>query len=135
MPRRSLHEPLRLGTLATCLLLGCEDKPGDAAADAGAAKASAESVDTLNARCEQLGKACGEKEKHQAIITDECKQAAKKQAEKACTSAAVAAYDCYEKEICASIKKIWALDDFRVLTERHEKCLDLRKATITCESK
>jgi hypothetical protein len=91
-----------------------------------------EQPDKLVARCETLAKACGEKDKHQEKIVEECKQAAKQQAEKGCSDKALAAYDCYEREICGKVGKVWALDDFRVLTTRHNKCADERNAAVEC---
>jgi hypothetical protein len=119
------------------LLTACDDE-GAGKADAGDSKApekqpsSEEAAAKLNKRCEELGKACGDKEKHQDGITAECKEAAKTHVEKGCADKALAAYDCYEKELCEKVKKIWVLDDFRVLTERHEKCVNERKAESEC---
>ncbi|HEY5926394.1 MAG TPA: hypothetical protein VIV11_32130 [Kofleriaceae bacterium] len=106
-----------------CALTACKDK--DAAKNQAA----------LDKRCEQLAKACGDKDKHSEKLVSECKQAAKKQAEKGCTDKATAAYDCYEKELCGAGDKVWALDDLRVLTERHKKCVAERDASHDCTEK
>ena len=119
--------------LAVSALTACKDS-GDAKGDAavGSAQAGSVSADQLDKRCEQLGKACGEKDKHEEKIVEECKEAAKKQAEKGCAAKVSAAYDCYEKEICAKINKVWAMDDFRVLVDRHSKCTAERNAAQDC---
>jgi len=134
MALRSLVGCLSVAALAACALTSCKDGSGDSKDDAGATTTSASqpSSDQLDKRCEQLGKACGEKDKHQEKIIEECKQAAKKQAEKGCAAKAFAAYDCYEKEICAKINKVWAMDDFRVLVGRHSKCAAERNASEEC---
>lgn len=120
------------------MLTACEKSgSGNAKEDAGEKaeqkqESAAEKTEKLNKRCDALGQGCGEKEKNKEKITEECKEAAKKQVEKGCADKVVAAYDCYEKEICEKIEKIWVLDDFRVLTERHEKCVEERKAGHEC---
>ena len=45
---------------------------------------------------------------------------------------AVAAYDCYEKQLCGKGDKVWALGDLRVLSERHGKCAAERDASHAC---
>jgi hypothetical protein len=89
----------------------------------------------LDKRCEQIAKACGDKDKHSDKLADECKQAAQKQTAKSCVDKAIAAYDCYEKELCGKDDKVWALDDFRVLADRHKKCTAERDALKDCASK
>lgn len=133
MAHRTLHGCLSVAALAACLLLGCKDE-GDAKADAAAtASASAQAgAGPLDKRCDKLGKACGAKDKHQEKIVEECKVAAAKQVEKGCTDKVVALYDCYERDICETINKVWAMEDFRVLADRHTKCVPERKATDTC---
>ena len=113
-------------TLAVCAWTGCNDKTDEAQAKA---KASAVDLDT---RCERFAKICGDKNKHVEKITDECKQAAKQQVEKGCADEAIAMYDCYEKELCASSDKVWAIDDVRVLADRHNKCVTERDASRAC---
>ena len=115
-----------------CALTACKD--GDESKpDAGEKAAPAtQAGDRLGKRCEQLGKACGAKDKHEEKITGECKAAAKAQADKGCTDKVVALYDCYEKEICEPVNKVWAMDDFRVLVDRHKKCEAERKASDEC---
>ncbi len=87
------------------------------------------------ARCDQLGKACGDSEKHTGDIIAECKQGANKQLAGGCGASALAAWDCYEKELCGKGDKVWALDDLRVLSERHEKCAAERDANAACVGK
>lgn len=89
----------------------------------------------FDARCEQLGKACGDKVKHIDKIADDCKAAAAKLTEKGCTEKAVAVYDCYEKEVCGKDDKVWALDDLRVLADRKGKCATERTAFRECVGK
>lgn len=101
-------------------LTACKDK--------GAAKTS-----DLDKRCEQLAKACGDNDKHVEKIVADCKAAAQKQA--ACVDKVTATYDCYEKNLCGSGEKVWALDDLRVLAERHTKCVAEQKASSECAAK
>jgi hypothetical protein len=86
----------------------------------------------LDKRCEQLAKACGDNDKHIEKIVEECKQAAKQQAEKKCSDKAIATYDCFEKELCGGGDKVWTLDDLRVLANRHKKCVAEQKASSDC---
>lgn len=103
---------------------GCKDKvkTGEASSE-------------LEKRCEQLAKACSPSDKKADKLLDECKAAAKQQAAKGCGAKVTAAYDCYEKEICGGTEKVWALDDFRVLTGRHNKCVAERDASHDCSEK
>lgn len=121
-----------MALLAAASLVACDDKASDAKADAGPSPEALAQTKSLEERCETLGKACGDQDKHKAKITEECKAAAKKQGEKGCSREVLAAYDCYEKEICTESKKIWALDDFRVLSDRLSRCLEQRKASNKC---
>ena len=138
MTRRRLFGCLPVAALAVCALTACKDDSGDSKQDAGATAtpskqaAAPASAEQLSKRCEQLGKACGELDKHQQAITNECKQAAKKQVEKGCAGKTIAAYDCFEREICAKITKVWALDDFRVLVDRHLTCVVERSDSNEC---
>lgn len=95
-------------------------------------KPAAQPGKSLDERCERLGEACGQKDKHKEQIATECKEAAKAQVDAGCVVQAQAAYDCYQKEICTGDAKIWAFDDFRVLTKRHDKCVARRKALHEC---
>jgi len=109
--------------LVVCAVAACKDK-GDAGKTAGASD--------VDKRCEQLGKACGDNDKHVDKFVDECKQAAKKQD---CADKATAVYDCYEKELCGKGDKIWTLEDLRVLADRHGKCVAERNAARECFGK
>ena len=121
-----MRRPLYLlATLALCGWLGCKDKDKD---DAKAKPAAP----TLDQRCEQLAKACGDADKHGAKLAESCKDASKKQLEKVCGDKASAMYDCYEKELCGKGDKVWTLDDLRVLADRHAKCTAEQTALSTC---
>ena len=115
---------LRIAAMAMCALIACKGK-----ADAPAANGD------LDKRCDQLAKACGDNDKHAAKLVEECKQAAKKQTDKGCTAKAIAAYDCYEKDLCGKGDNVWTMDDLRVLTERHGKCVAERNASRECTDK
>ena len=117
MALRRLLGCLPVAALAVCALAACKDKDPKTVA--------------LETRCEQLAKTCGDKDKHSAKLVDECKAAAKKQVEKGCADKATAAYDCYESQLCGA-EKVWALDDFRVLADRHKKCTAERDALRDC---
>ena len=98
---------------------------------------AAKQTATLEARCEQLAKACADGsgangDKHIAKLVEGCKQAAAKQGEKGCSTQAIAAYDCAEKELCGKADKVWAIDDLRVLGERQHKCEAERTALRSC---
>ena len=116
-----------LAALAVCAWTACKDK-GDVA------KTGASAAD-LDKRCEQLGKVCGDKDKHAEKIIEGCKQAAKKQVERGCTDKAIAVYDCYEKELCANGDKVWTIEDLRVLADRRSKCVAERNASHECAEK
>jgi hypothetical protein len=127
MVLRRLLGCLPVAALVVCMGAACRDKGDGAATQASAAD--------LDKRCEQLGKACGDKDKHVEKIIEECKQAAKKHVENGCPAKRMAAYDCYEKEVCGNGDKVWALDDLRVLAERHGKCVAQRDASRECAEK
>jgi hypothetical protein len=95
-------------------------------------KAATPSAD-FDKRCERLGKVCGDQDKHIQKVTDECKQAAKTQA--SCITEVAAVYSCYEKELCGGKEKVWALDDLRVLADRHGKCVAERDVSRACTEK
>jgi len=126
VPRRLLGR-LLVAALAVCACAACKDK-GDGA------KTQASAAD-LDKRCEQLGKACGDNDKHVEKIIEECKQAAKKHVENGCTAKTLAVYDCYEKALCGNGDKVWAIDDLRVLADRHGKCVAERGASRECAEK
>jgi hypothetical protein len=119
MARRQHLGCLAIATLVVCAWAGCDN--GRAAKSSGLAK-----------RCEQLGRVCGDKDKHDEKIIDECKRAAQQQAERGCTEQVSAVYDCFEKELCGTREAVWALDDLRVLADRHHKCVAERKASREC---
>ncbi len=119
--RRSLG--CLLAALALCASAACKDK-GNAGKTGGAGD--------LDKRCEQLAKACGDNDKHVEKIVEGCKQAAQAQVEKGCTDKAIAAYDCFEKELCGKADKVWAIDDLGVLAERNNKCVAEQKAVREC---
>ena len=113
--------------LALCSWTACKGDKSEKG-DTGKAQASGDLVP----RCDQLAKACGDSDKHVQTIVAECKEAAKEQVASGCTEKAIAAYDCYMKELCGKGDKVWALGDLRVLSERHGKCVAEREATGTC---
>jgi len=112
-------------TVASALFVaaGCKDK-----AKTGPAA-------DLEKKCGELAKACGDSDKHVEKVSDECKQVAKTQVENGCADKAIATYDCYEKDVCGNGDKVWALDDLRVLAERHKKCVGERTASADCAKK
>jgi hypothetical protein len=114
----------RLGCLAVIsLLVACKGKGNDK-------DAKTPTVDLVK-RCQQLAKACGDSEKHVSKIDSECTAAIKP----GCEAKAIAAYTCYEKELCGKGDKLWALGDFGVLAERHSKCVTERNALADCAPK
>jgi hypothetical protein len=126
MALRRLVGWLPVAALAVCAWTACKGNR-----EIATTKATAD----LDQRCEQLGKACGDNDKHAQKIVEECKQAAAKQVESGCTDKAIAAYDCYEKELCARGDQVWTIDDFRVLSDRHMKCVAERNASRECVGK
>lgn len=129
MARRRLLGCLAIAALAVGPWTGCKDKDkGDAA------KPQASAAD-LDGKCQRLAAACGDNDKHVEKITEECKLAAKQQAEKGCIDKAIAVYDCYEKQLCGKADKVWALDDLRVLVDRQNKCVAERTAIGACVGK
>ncbi len=105
-----------------------------AACKGGSSAPKATAAD-LDKRCTQIGPACGEKVKHQERMIEECQTAAKKQVEQGCTDQVMAAYDCFDKELCGKGDKVWALDDLNVLAERKTKCDAELKAVRECTQK
>ena len=48
----------------------------------------------------------------------------------------LAAYDCYEKEVCMILPdKVWSINDLGVLVDRHKKCAPERSAAAACTKK
>lgn len=136
-PGRDLEAPLgytcsmALRQLLGCLVVATLVVGGACGKDKGAAPRAQD----LPKRCEQLAKACSDTDKHIEKLTDECKQVAPTEVQKGCVDKALAAYDCYEKEICGGKDKVWTLDDLRVLAERHAKCAAETKAARECVDK
>ena len=129
MALRSLLGWAPVAALLVCTWAGCgKDKEKGKSADGTGEASSADLV----TRCDELAKACGDQEKHIQTIAAECKEAAKEQVAGGCTEKAVAAYDCYLKELCGKADKVWALDDLRVLSDRHGKCVAERDASRAC---
>ena len=133
MVLRRLIGCLPVAAVAVCVLTACKnsDSKDEARVKAAPSTAAPASPEPPEKRCEQLAKACGAKEKHQEKILEECKAAAKDQVEKGCREKVAAVYDCYEKNICEA-DKVWAMDDFRVLVDRHKKCVAERAASDAC---
>ncbi len=101
----------------------------------GKDKAGSTGAPDLPKRCEQLAKACSDTDKHIEKMTDECKGVAPAQVQSGCAGKVLAAYDCYEKDICGGKDKVWTLDDLRVLAERNAKCAVETKAARECVEK
>jgi hypothetical protein len=113
--------------LALCAFSACKGKD-----DAAVTKTGAPDIER---RCLQLAKVCGDKGKHVDKITEECKDAAAKQAVKGCSDEAITTYDCYERELCASGDKVWTIEDLGKLAIRHKKCVVEQDATRACMAK
>ncbi len=110
-----------------CAVAACKGK--------GEAAASVSNPAELDKRCEQVAKVCGDQGKHVEKILDECRHDAKPQIETGCTDKAIAVYDCYLKQVCGSGDKVWALQDVRVLADRHGKCVAEQAAVRACGDK
>jgi hypothetical protein len=106
------------------VLTACKGKDKDADETSGTAALD------LEKRCAQLAKLCSDSDKHVQKLIDECKRAAPLPG---CVDKLFAAYDCYEKELCGKHEQVWALDDLRVLTERHKACVAERQAAASCK--
>jgi hypothetical protein len=118
--------------LAVSAWTGCKSDDKDKDKDKpGAGKTAPTSADLIR-RCDEVAKSCGDTDKRVEKIAAECKQAAQEQVTSGCTAQAMAAYDCYVKELCGKGEQVWALDDLRVLSERHAKCVTERDASRTC---
>ena len=127
MTRRRLLGSFPVAALVVFAWVGCgKDKDQG---DKGETRGSSADLVT---RCEELAKACGDGDKHVQKIAAECKEVAKEQVVSGCSEKAVAAYDCYLKNLCGKGDKVWALDDLRVLSERHGKCVPERDASRAC---
>ena len=126
-PRRLLGW-VPVAALALCVLSACKGDKDAKKGDSGKTHASAD----LMTRCDELAKSCGDNDKHVQKIAAECKETAKEQVASGCTEKAIAAYDCYLKELCGKADEVWALDDLRVLSDRHKKCVAERDAAAAC---
>lgn len=89
----------------------------------------------LEKACERIGKSCADQDKYVAKVTDACKKVVKDDSKKGCPDKLIAVYDCYDRELCGGGDKVWALDDLRVLAERHNKCAAERAAAKDCLTK
>jgi hypothetical protein len=125
MALRKLLGYLPVAALAVCTWTACKG-------DAGKTEATAAGLDK---RCEQLGKACGNSDKHVDKIIEDCKRSAKKQVKKGCIDKAIALYDCYQEDLCVKADQVWAIDDLRVLADRKGKCVAERNAAWECAGK
>lgn len=132
-PRRRLGLIL-VAALSAFAWTGCDDGSKGGGGGGGKDGKPPSSADLMT-RCEQLGKACGDNDKRVEKIVAECKQAAANAVTSGCTEKAFAAHECYEKELCGKGEPVWALDDLRVLSERHGKCVAERDATQACVGK
>lgn len=123
-----------IAALVVCAWAGCgkDKEAGSGKGEEGTGEASSADLVT---RCDELAKSCGDKEKHIQAIASACKEVAKEQVASGCTEKAVAAYDCYLKQLCGKADKVWALDDLRVLSDRHGKCVAERDASRACVEK
>jgi hypothetical protein len=108
---------------------GCGKGKDKDKGDQGAGQASGGDLMT---RCDQLAKACGDSETHVQKIAEACREAAKEQVASGCTEKAIAAYDCYQKQLCGKADKVWALADLGVLAQRHATCVAEREAVMAC---
>ncbi|HUQ06796.1 MAG TPA: hypothetical protein VM261_30040 [Kofleriaceae bacterium] len=114
-------------TIAAGASGGCgDDKP--------AAKTTKSAAVLDHARCERLAKACSEG-KHVTTLTDDCDRAVEKLSKRGCEMPAAEVYGCYEQKLCGKNDKVWALDDLRVLAERHDACETEREALRACVAK
>lgn len=114
------HLGCLVAALALCAFTACKGK-GDTAGK-------------LEPRCEQLGKTCGDSDKHVDKIVSECKAAAKS-ADASCADKTLALYDCFEKELCGKADKVWAYEDLSVLADRKNVCAAERTAAASCGGK
>ena len=119
-----------LAALAFCVGTGCKDKE-EKKGGGDSTGATGTSTDLMT-RCDQLGKACGDSDKHVQKIAEECKLAAKDQVVSGCIEKAVSAYDCYLEQLCGKGDKVWGLHDLGVLSARHKKCVAERDAVLAC---
>lgn len=108
--------------LVLCTSSACKDKDGSKGSE-------------LDSLCEQLGKSCGDKDKHIDKLVAECKLSAKKHSDKGCPGDAKALFDCYQKDLCSGSEKVWTFDDFKVLANRHNKCVMERATSRGCVDK
>jgi len=118
-----------VAVLVLCAGVGCGKGKDKDKGDKGTGQTS--SADLMS-RCEELGKACGDSDKHVQKIVADCKEAAKEQVASGCTEKAIAAYDCFQKQLCGKADKVWALADLGVLSQRHGVCAAELAAGSAC---
>jgi hypothetical protein len=128
MSARSILGCLSAAALALGLLSAC--KGGDSKVTI-----TPSTPEELDKACERIGKSCADQEKHVSKVTESCKKAVKADSKKGCPDKVLAIYHCYDKELCGGGDKVWALDDLRVLAERHDKCVAEREAAKDCQTK
>ena len=74
-------------------------------------KGDAGKATTLDQRCEELAKTCGDNDKHVAALLAGCKQVEVP----TCGDKLSALYTCYEKQLCGRGDRIWAFDDLGLI--------------------
>ena len=122
------NQGMALRNLLGCLVLAA------LALGCGKSKGGASSPE-LDKRCEALATACADTDKHVEKLGTECKETGKTQTQKGCSDAAVKLYNCYENAVCGTGDKVWALQDLKVLADRHKKCDAEQTALTTCMGK
>ena len=86
----------------------------------------------LAVRCQGLGKACADNDKHAEKLAGECTAAVPKQG---CEDKTNALLDCYQRELCGASDKVWVLEDLHVRADRKSKCAAERAAVAECVGK
>lgn len=115
--------------LVAVLLVACKGDAKDPAKPPDPKPATGQGLDQ---RCVQLGKVCGDTDKHIAKIIEGCKEVAAKHTAKSCDDKATALYDCYERELCLKADKVWAFQDLHVLAARKNACAAERTGSTGC---
>ncbi len=86
----------------------------------------------LPTQCERLGHACGDTAKHITAVIAQCKDGVADLTAKKCDAQANKLYECYAAKVCGKNAKIWALEDLRVLAQRHHQCAAEATALQSC---